>query len=46
MNNTLYLWIVSVTLAVCLLGTAAMLFYTMDAYEHSSIIYYIATEWW
>ena len=46
MNNTLYLWILSITLGVCLLATAGMLIYTLDAYEHSSIIHYIATEWW
>ena len=46
MNNTLYTWLLAVTLGICLIGTACMLLYTLDAYEHSSIIHYIASEWW
>lgn len=46
MSNKLYAWLLAVTLLVCIGGTLGMIFYTVDAYEHSSIVHYIGSEWW
>lgn len=46
MSNKLYMWLLAITLLLCIGGTVAMILYTVDAYEHSSIVHYIASEWW
>ncbi len=46
MSNKVYAWVLAVTLLLCVVGTVAMILYTVDAYEHSSIVHYIASERW
>ena len=46
MNDKLFLRLLTALLAVCLLLTAAHLAYAVYAYQHCSIIYFIAKELW
>lgn len=44
-QKTYYNFLIAVV-AVCLVLTVAHLLYAVDAYEHGSIIYFIAKELW
>ncbi|MBQ8642810.1 MAG: hypothetical protein IJ480_11410 [Clostridia bacterium] len=46
MSDRFFLRLLFAVLAVCLLATLAHLLYTFWAYQHCSIIYFIAKELW
>jgi len=46
MSNKLYVWVLAITILLGTVGTVAMILHTVDAYEHSSIVHYIASERW
>ncbi len=46
MTDRTFLKIMAVVIAVCLLLTVAHLIYDIYAYQHCSIIYFIAKELW
>lgn len=46
MSNRLYAWVLAITVLLGVALSAAMIAYTVDAYKHSSIVHYIASERW
>ncbi len=46
MKQKTYFNILIAVVAVCLILTIAHMIYAVNAYEHSSIIYFIAKELW
>lgn len=46
MKNKIYYNVLIAVVAVCLVLTVAHLIYAINAYEHCSIIYFIAKELW
>lgn len=46
MSNKVYAWVLAVTVLLGAAMSVAMILYTVDAYEHSSIVHYIASERW
>lgn len=46
MKDKTYLWILAGIVAVCLALTIAHAVYAVYAYQHCSIIYFIAKEMW
>ncbi len=46
MKQKTYFNILIAVVAICLILTIAHMIYAVNAYEHSSIIYFIAKELW
>lgn len=46
MSNRVFLWVMLTVLTVCLLLTLAHFVYILYAYQHCSIIQFIAKELW
>ena len=46
MSNKIFYRLLIAVLAVCMIATIAHLIYAVDAYQHCSIIEFIARELW
>jgi len=46
MSDRIFIRLLVAVLAVCMIATAAHLVYTIHAYQHCSIIYFIGGELW
>ena len=46
MSNKVYAWVLAIVILLGVASSVAMMVYTVDAYEHSSIVHYIASERW